>query len=57
MGLIYIMNKKIEKYIKFSHSLRIFHLNIVKECIVIYRATSSGTKVRTIVTKMKVATY
>ena len=29
------MNKK-ERYIKFSLELRIFHLNEVKECIVIY---------------------
>ena len=31
-----ILNKKKERYIKFSLKLRIFHLNIVKECIVIY---------------------
>ena len=32
---VYILNKK-ERYIKFSLKLRIFHLNIVMECIVIY---------------------
>ena len=32
----YILNKKKERYIKFSLKLRVFHLNIVKECIVIY---------------------
>ena len=31
----YILNKK-ERYIKFSFKLRVFHLNIVKECIVIF---------------------
>ena len=30
----HILNKK-ERYIKFSLKLHIFHLNIVKECIVI----------------------
>ena len=34
-GNSYILNKK-ERYIKFSLKLRIFHLNTVKECIVIY---------------------
>ena len=33
--LDYILNKK-ERYIKFSLILRILHLKIVKECIVIY---------------------
>ena len=33
---IFILNKKKERYIKFSLKLRIFHLKIAKECIVIY---------------------
>ena len=33
--LRYILNKK-ERYIKFSLKLRIFHLNKVMECIVLY---------------------
>ena len=34
----YTKQKK-ERYINISHKLRIFHLNIVKECIVIYNHT------------------